>query len=78
MGHINIEHLSAIAEDGTVFTVEEFEHVKKCSFCLDQWSDHIREFLRHERLCTTGAAHKKFALTRGAKPDTPHEGMGGQ
>ena len=68
MGHIDIEHLSAVAEEDTVFTVEEFEHVKKCSFCLDQWSDHIRQFLRHDGFAQRELpAHKRLTLLRGEK-----------
>jgi hypothetical protein len=47
--HISISRLLAMAlSDTLVFTLPEFNHLKVCAGCFQQWSDFIKEALRDE------------------------------
>ena len=53
MSHIRKERLFAVAhQEKVIFTEAEFEHLKRCHDCFEQWSAYIRELVREPESTT--------------------------
>ena len=45
--HVPMKRLLGVAAaDNQIFTLEEFNHLKECTECLEAWSDSIDQLVR--------------------------------
>ena len=46
--HVPLERLLEVAaDDAATFTLEEFNHLKDCADCFNQWSDFVKARPEH-------------------------------
>jgi hypothetical protein len=49
--HVPLKRLLAVAStDEMLFTLEEFNHLKGCAECFNEWSEFIHELIRNQQL----------------------------